>query len=61
LIFAVREQVVNTYRDAYEKYNRELFGRAMKYEINKISEAMPYFTLTDDIDFNVVPGEWKKK
>lgn len=63
-ISAVRDYVLSKYNDeTYEAYNRDLYGRALKLEMTRIYEGMPYTDSIDDPNLNLkeTPDKWRPR
>jgi hypothetical protein len=63
-ISAVREYVLGKYNEAaYEEYNRDLYARALKLEMTRIYEGMPYTDSIDDPNLNLkeTPDKWRPR
>ena len=63
LLLEVRNYVTDLYGDYYESYNRDLFERALDYEIYQIYEGMPQVMSTDDpkVSFKTTPDKWRPR
>ena len=63
LLLEVRNYVTDLYGDYYESYNRDLFERALDYEIYQIYEGMPQVMSTDDpkVNFKTTPDKWRPR
>ncbi len=63
LTLAVRNHVEEKYGNTYEKYNRDLYERALSYGLYQIYEGMPQVLSIDDpkLNFNTTPDKWRPR